>query len=494
MMHAFKGLGRMTGAFVLVSALAVVPNAQAQTTAAYVYVQSQGPSGPVYGYNSSSTGQLSAISGSPFKPGTQIVGSNGSQFFTLGHTLIHSWAVGSNGAIGAQLSDVAFMNYGGGSCAGTANGDATAVLDHTGKYIYVVLQSGDSNPGGDTCEAIQSYIINSGGSFSFDGDTEQSSLSGGYTGIPSILGNESYAYADNGIEHQGAASSQDLLPLRRETSGTLQITSANEAVPSPGYYLYHPDADPTGAYVVVQLYPSNGQPPDDNTNPQLGSFSVDSSGNLSTTNTSSNMPTSALINAGSTFSPDGKMFVLYADNGVGNAASGIEIYNFNGAAPLTLFQKVLTGNAIDQVAWDTSGHLYAISKAQNHMYVFNVSSTGITVDPSVAISAPVSLVVTSQTSSGGGSCPTPTSPGVIVCSPSPGSTVSSPVQVTATANVSGGVYRFELWNGSTKLLTVRDSGTMDQTVSLAPGNYTLTFVAYNTTGTHEYNTRSITVK
>jgi hypothetical protein len=51
-----------------------------------------------------------------------------------------------------------------------------------------------------------------------------------------------------------------------------------------------------------------------------------------------------------------------------------------------------------------------------------------------------------------------------------------------------------LWNRSTKLLTVRDSGTMDQTISLAPGSYELTFVAYNTSGTHEYNTRNITVK
>ena len=37
----------------------------------------------------------------------------------------------------------------------------------------------------------------------------------------------------------------------------------------------------------------------------------------------------------------------------------------------------------------------------------------------------------------------------------------------AFANVAGGVYRFELWAGSTKLLTVRDSGTMNANVTMA---------------------------
>ena len=70
--------------------------------------------------------------------------------------------------------------------------------------------------------------------------------------------------------------------------------------------------------------------------------------------------------------------------------------------------------------------------------------------------------------------------------------VSSPVQISATANVSGGVYRFELWNGNTKLLSV-DNGVMDQTVTLAPGTYHLTFDARNSSGDHQYAYRDITV-
>ena len=105
------------------------------------------------------------------------------------------------------------------------------------------------------------------------------------------------------------------------------------------------------------------------------------------------------------------------------------------------------------------------------------------------------MVVTSQAATGaGGACSAPQSNGVNVCSPANGGTFTSPVQLNAAATVSGGVYRFELWNGSTKLLSVDNSGIMDQALSLAPGSYKLTFDAYNTSGTHEYAYRDITVQ
>jgi hypothetical protein len=72
--------------------------------------------------------------------------------------------------------------------------------------------------------------------------------------------------------------------------------------------------------------------------------------------------------------------------------------------------------------------------------------------------------------------------------------VTSPVSISAAATVSGGVYRFELWSGNTKLLSVSNSGVMDQSLSLAPGSYKLIVTAYNAAGTtHVYATRDITV-
>lgn len=489
MMHAIKGFG-LAGALMLVSTLAVVPRAQAQSSpspSAYVYVQVQGSAGPVYGYSSSPGGQLSAISGSPFKPGTQIIGGTGSEFFTLGKTLIHSYAVSSNGAIGSQISQIPFLNYAGNTCGGGTGGLASGVLDHSGQYIYLLLENG----GDGSCAAYQTFKINSGGSFSFDGDTElsfgqQSGPNFLAVDLPSILGNETFAYAD---ESSGHLSSP--IGFRRESSGTLQTMQFGETDPSlsnGNYNAAYPDASPTSNYVVFQLYPYDSNPP------QLGSYTVDPSGNLSTTNTSINMPTSQLDGPYSTFSPDGKVFALYANagDGAGNAGNGIEIYNFNGAAPLTLNTRFLNGTPIDQVAWDSSNHLYAISRSENKLWVYNVTPSSVALTASVSIGSPVSMVVVSKTANPG-ACTAPSGEGVSVCSPAENAVVNSPVQISATANVSGGVYRFELWSGSTKLASVSNSGIMNQTVSLAPGSYHLTFSAYNTSGTHEYATRDITV-
>jgi hypothetical protein len=420
MMPLVRNLG-IAGSLVLVSTLFTIPQTQAQS--AYVYVQSTGSAGPVYGYSASYSGQLTAISGSPFKPGTAIVGGTKTEFFTTGKTLLHSWSVGSNGAIGSQLSQIPFLNYSGSSCGSETSGLASGELDHSGQYIYLLLENG----GDGSCAAYQTYKINSGGTFTFDGDTEvnfgvQSGPNFLSVDLPSILGNETFGYADE----------------------------------SSGHY----------------------------SNPIA---------NLSTTNTQSNMPTSQLDNPGSRFSPEGKMFALYANamDGVGGPGNGIEIYNFNGASPLTLYKRILTGTPIDQAAWDSSNHLYAISRSLNKLYVFTVTSTSVTQNSSISITNPLNMVVVSHTAS---SCSAPSANGVNVCSPAENASVSSPVQINARATVSGGIYRFELWSGSTKLVSVANSGIMNQTVSLAPGTYRLSFVARNTAGTRVTATRDIMVK
>jgi len=98
------------------------------------------------------------------------------------------------------------------------------------------------------------------------------------------------------------------------------------------------------------------------------------------------------------------------------------------------------------------------------------------------------------TVSASNTCTAPSTAGVNVCSPVNGSSVSSPVQINAAATVSGGVYRFELWSGSTKLLSVSNSGIMNQSLALASGSYHLIFDARNSAGTHVSATRDITVK
>jgi hypothetical protein len=382
--------------FVLVSTISSLSQSTDATAAtsssspaAFVYVQTQGSSGPINAYSANSSGVLSTISGSPFSMTGLMIGSNRYQFISLGTNDIHAYKVGSNGAIGDQVSVIDTADYAGGVC-GTSSGTAGAVLDHTGKYLYVTLASVD-----ETCAAYQSYIINSDGAFSFDGDTEitwQGCPTGcGNFGFdpPSILGSESFAYSQYADTFQTLVSG-----FRRESSGTLEylpnFTWTAPAV-TGGYIAMSPDASPTGNYVVLELFPEDVSPP------QLGSFTVNSQGNLTTTNTSSNMPTSSLNEPSTTFSPSGNLFVAYGTmSGGSNGKGAIEIYKFNGAAPLTLWKTLLDGTPINQVGWDGANHMYAISTTENKLYVFTVTSTSVTETSSVSIGAPYRMIVVSE--------------------------------------------------------------------------------------------------
>lgn len=385
MRHLVRGF--MLGAtLVFVLSLALASAASAQSTpSAYVYVQSQGPAGAVHGFRASSTGQLNAIPGSPFKLGTKIIGGTGTKFFTLGKTLIHSYPVAADGAIEAQKAQINVFNYSGSSCGDQNNGLYDAVLDHTGKYIYVLLQAGV------ICAAYQSYQINSDGSFAFDGDTELDMNQGsGYNpSVPSILKNESFAYAFYDFQDQGPV----LTGFRRESSGTLEQMQFNEndpTLPNDYYVAGFPDASPAGNYLAVQLHAEGGGPV------QLASYTVDSQGNISTTNTSSNMPATAFINPTTKFSSSGGLLAVAGDGAESNGKNGIEIYKFNGSAPYTLARKLLTGTPIDGLAWDSANHLYAFSTAGNKVYVFTVTSTSAMLDGTTVVGTPYKMVVVSQ--------------------------------------------------------------------------------------------------
>ena len=388
MTHLLRGLG-LAATLALISTGAVAPRARAastpnsSSTAARVYIQIQGPEGAIYGFNASSTGKLSAISGAPWKPAGQMIGDNKSQFFTLGDENLYSYGVSSSGAIGSVIGQVPVLDYAGGACGSGKSGANGAVLDHTGSYIYVMLEYG----GDDGCAAYQSYAITKAGYFDFSGDTEiTNSGEEGATdfGLPSILGNETFAFSQF-LDTFGPVISS----FQRTNSGTLEYLT-NSTARSPGDDIpVAPDADPSGNYVVMQDYPEDGPPG------QLGSYEVAANGDLSTTNTQSNMPAITLTSPSSTFSPAGNLFVLYSSMGTGDG-NGIAIYNFNGAAPLTLYKTLLSGTPIDQAGWDSSNHLYAISKSENKLYVFTVTPTSVTEDSSWSIGAPFKMIVVSE--------------------------------------------------------------------------------------------------
>jgi hypothetical protein len=95
---------------------------------------------------------------------------------------------------------------------------------------------------------------------------------------------------------------------------------------------------------------------------------------------------------------------------------------------------------------------------------------------------------------GGSTCAAPGSPGVNVCKPANGSTVSSPVAVQAAANITGTLARMEVWVDGVKKYTETSSKMLSTSISLATGTHRFVVFAVNTAGTKWEGIVNATVK
>jgi hypothetical protein len=160
--------------------------------------------------------------------------------------------------------------------------------------------------------------------------------------------------------------------FKRTSTGLLVNAGGlgNYPVPAATFRRYVPElvaADPTD-HVAVLVQPAN--PPGCATGSlQIATYTANLSGNLYTASTSANMPTT-LISSPSDMkmAPSGKLLAVAGQQ-------GLQIFHFNGASPVTRDTGLLTNAPISQIFWDNSNHLYAISKAWNRLYVFNVTPT-----------------------------------------------------------------------------------------------------------------------
>jgi hypothetical protein len=108
---------------------------------------------------------------------------------------------------------------------------------------------------------------------------------------------------------------------------------------------------------------------------QLATYTVDSAGNLTTKSTYSNMP-SVLVGDVTDYwmSPSGKLLAV-------GGSAGFQIFHFNGASPITRFTGRLTSSPVDQIFWDNANHVYAISRTAGKLFVWTVTSAGVTRAP-----------------------------------------------------------------------------------------------------------------
>jgi hypothetical protein len=347
---------------------------------AYVYVST---SKGINLYDVASTGKLTLVSGAPFKTTGLMIGSNGKYFITLGTDYLHSYLIGSNGAIKQQESQINTQLYTGADCGTTAG----AVLDHTGQYVYVQL--GGAFPGGEgVCDSFQTFKISgTSGSLTFTGGTlfDDGRFADPGT-VPAITGSDTYAYNQTGV---GDSCQQSINAFSRESSGTLNNVTFTETDPAtlagPVYFIPNGSiaADPT-IHFAVAVIPQTPGPCGTTYSAQLASYTVNSHGDITSTNTGANMPTPDMFPGILNMSPSGKLLAVGGDsdnagvNGTPYGSAGLEVFHFNGAASITPYSAVLTKAPIDEIHWDNANHLYALSNSTGKLYVFTVTPTSIT--------------------------------------------------------------------------------------------------------------------
>ncbi len=91
-------------------------------------------------------------------------------------------------------------------------------------------------------------------------------------------------------------------------------------------------------------------------------------------------------------------------------------------------------------------------------------------------------------------CGAPTSPGVFLCQPAEDTTVSSPVQIRATATVTGTFARMEVWIDGVKKYTQTTNPVLLTTIPVSAGTHRFAVIAVNTAGTKWEAVATATVK
>jgi hypothetical protein len=342
---------------------------------AYLYVaSSNGSTDQIKSYSAASNGSLTAIPGSPFPYNVNYMAVNGAWLFGIANVDedLYSFSIGANGAL--TLKDKLTV---------VTNGDGliSDYLDHTGATLYADLYSTNND-----------YL-----SYSIDQSTGKLTQTGDLAGGPpnnspvSFIGNNDFAYSSS-CYHFGP----EIIGVQRNTDGTLSyLSNFNPPYPkAPTGDFWCPwlaAADPTD-HLAIAMQPLNGnwvsQGPY-----QLASYTVNSSGDLTTSNTYSNMPKVAVGTVNDYWmSPNGKYLAV-------GGSGGLQIFHFNGVNPITKFTGLLTSNPIVQMFWDNANHLYAISETAGKLYVFTVTSTGVTQAPGSphAIATPQSIIVLPKT-------------------------------------------------------------------------------------------------
>jgi hypothetical protein len=348
----------------------------------YVYVSSTPKGGSVNeieAFAAAPNGELTVVSGSPFRENVTSMVVNGKYLFAVNSNGIDidSYRIEANGALRyATSADTDTVQSNDCSLLGPL------FLDHTGASLYDMVFNGSDC----ATNTYETFSVNKS-----TGRLNDPGNSGGndWLYLPaSFIGNNVYAYSASCLEDMYWG----IFGFERSSDGLLTEIGINAEPPTPPQgYFYCPSqaaADPYD-HVAISMQPVNQQDFSPDRLPQLATYTADAKGNLNTKSTSSNMPQTSVISVTDlNMSPSGK---LLAVGGTG----GLEIFHFNGGNPITPYTGLLTKDEIDQVFWDNQNHLYAISRTADKLYVFTITPTSHSEAPASphTISHPQNLIV-----------------------------------------------------------------------------------------------------
>lgn len=310
---------------------------------------------------------------------------NGSQLFgiSMSGTNLDGYSIGSNGALAFETS-TNYQKYSNG-CGGAGS----IFPDLTGADLYTMEFDGDC-----ANNYYQSFApTGTNGSLNYRGTVNGGA--GSFMGIylpATFLSNNQFAYeaTNNSCMYyavQGFARNSNGL-LAAAPSGSAATTLP---APPPNYRIYIPTfaaADPSN-HVAITMLAANPPGCDANVQTQIGSFTADAKGNLTTTNTYATMPSASITNVTDLkISPAGDLLAV-------GGQQGLQLFHFNGANPITSYTGILTVDPVSQMFWDNQNHLYVLSQTAARLHVFTVTATSYAEAPGspYSISKPNSLAV-----------------------------------------------------------------------------------------------------
>ncbi len=364
----------------LVSTCSLAQEAQEATTeatsskpVAYVYV-----SRPTHidGFAASSSGKLTPVPGSPLA-GTSVTALSVTKKYLLGETnkgqsSASSFAIASNGSLKKVQTVSLFPHLPSGANACADYPDTQ--VDFAGESLYL-----QENTNCETNGAYMVYHISSNGDLTYMGNSGGyiDGASQGETARLHITGSDKYAFDSFCAEDEGNTPTIDI--YSRASNGMLEYKTQYTQTPfaKPGVsYCYGTLATDSSNHIAVAVQQIDSQDGDDGwiTGPfYLASFSVDSNGNLSTTNTYKNMPTVLGTNelqiSAMSISPGNNFLAVGGEK-------GFSIFHFNGSKPITPYSKLMLSSVpVQEFGWDKANHLYVLGGG--NLYVYTVTSSEI---------------------------------------------------------------------------------------------------------------------